>query len=144
MNERRVLTATLLALAAGVGFWTCKSSSSTTPDPPVPVIDDPSFASDIQTIFTTSCALSGCHAPGSAQGGLVLASGQAYANIVNVDSTEIPAKKRIVPGDAANSYLVLKIEGNQTSGSRMPPNGPLDSNRIQNIKNWVAKGAKNN
>ncbi len=144
MNNRRVFVAAFLVLAAAVGFWTCKSSSSTSPDPPLPVKDDPSFAADIQTIFTSSCALSGCHASGSAQGGLVLASGQAYGNLVNVASTEDAAKKRVLPGDAANSYLILKIEGNQTSGSRMPPTGPLDSSRIQNIKNWVAKGAKNN
>jgi len=144
MNNRRVLAVAFIILAAAVGFWTCKSSSSTNPDPPTPVKDDPSFAADIQTIFSSSCALSGCHAAGSAQGGLVLASGQAYANIVNIASTGDPAKKRVLPGDVANSYLVLKIEGNQTSGTRMPPTGPLASNLIQNIKNWVAKGAKYN
>jgi hypothetical protein len=39
----------------------------------------------------------------------------------------------------------MKIEGRQTSGVRMPSGGsPLSSVQIQNIKNWINKGAKNN
>jgi len=111
---------------------------------PETVISDPSFSSDIQPIFTSSCALSGCH-NSTAQAGMNLSQGQALANIVNVDSTQDPSKKRVLPTDAANSYLVIKIEGNQTVGTRMPQgSSPLSSVRIQNIKNWVDRGAKDN
>ncbi len=144
MKDRRLLRIAGFLFAAGIGVWTCKSSSSTTPETPVPVKDDPSFSADIQPIFTANCALGGCHGGGAGQAGLLLSSGLAYANIVNVASTEDPAKKRVLPGDVANSYLVLKIEGNQTSGTRMPPAGPLAASVIQNIKNWISKGAKNN
>jgi hypothetical protein len=52
---------------------------------------------------------------------------------------------RVLPGDAANSYLVKKIEGTQTVGTRMPQGrNALSSITIQNIKNWVDRGAKNN
>jgi hypothetical protein len=98
-------------------------------------------------IFTSNCALSSCH-NSTAQEGLILLQGQAYANIVNVDSTQDtqrPVRKRVLPGDAANSYLVIKIEGNQTVGDRMPQGrSALSSVRINNIKNWVNRGAKNN
>lgn len=67
-----------------------------------------------------------------------LSSGVAYSNLVNVDSTEVPSLKRVLPNDAANSYLVHKIEGNQAVGDRMPLNrSPLSSAKIQNIKNWI-------
>ena len=108
------------------------------------VIDDPSFASDIQPIFTNNCAVAGCH-NAAAQAGLVLLSGVAYGNLVNVNSTQEPTKKRVNPSDPAGSYLVIKIDGNQTQGGRMPAGGSaLSSAKRQNIRNWIAKGAKNN
>jgi hypothetical protein len=118
----------------------CKSSSTTPSDTPK---DDPSFSGDIQAIFSQSCAVSSCH-NSSASGGLTLTNGQAYANLVNVASTGEPTKVRVIPNDAPNSYLVIKLEGRQTVGVKMPAGGSLSSTQIQNIKNWIAKGAKNN
>jgi hypothetical protein len=91
-------------------FYSCKSSTPTQSDQSSGIKDDPSFANDIQPIFNASCALSGCHNT-SAQAGLALLQGQAYNNIVNVASTEDTSKKRVLPNDATNSYLVIKIEG---------------------------------
>ena len=45
---------------------------------------------------------------------------------------------------AYNSYLVIKLEGRQTIGVKMPLGGSLDAVRLQNIKNWINKGANNN
>jgi hypothetical protein len=132
-----------LAVLAIVFLSHCSSDSSTTTEPPPSVKDDPSFAADIQSIFTNNCISSGCHNAGVA-GGLVLLEGQSYSNLVNVASNQEPGKTRAIPNDSANSYLVIKLEGRQTSGSRMPLGGTLDSNSIQNIKNWVDKGAKDN
>lgn len=135
----------ILFIVLGIGLaiiFYSACGTSTSPAPPQ-VKENPSFADDIQPIFTASCASSSCHG-GAAQGGLVLTSGQSYNNIVNVDSTQDPAKKRILPGDAANSYLVIKIENRQSIGTRMPPSGSLASNSIQNIRNWVTRGANNN
>lgn len=131
-----------LGLAAVLaGATVCKTAGSSGPsDTPK---DDPSFAADIQPIFTSSCALSSCHA-GAAAGGLNLASGQSYNNLVNVASTGEPNRIRVVPNDATNSYLVVKLEGRQTVGSKMPLGGSLSATALQNIKNWVNKGAKNN
>jgi len=134
-----ILALGLLAVAG------CKSGGSPSqPTPDITLKDDPSFAGDIQTIFNASCALSGCH-NASASGGLVLSQGQAYINLVNVVSTGEPPKVRVIPSDAGNSYLVIKLEGRQTVGVRMPQGGSaLSANRIQNIKNWINKGAKDN
>lgn len=142
MSNRRISGAVLLILAGALAFAACKSSSS--PDEASPVKDDPSFAADIQTIFNSSCNAASCHGGAAGQAGLVLLSGQAYNNLVNVTSSQDPAKKRVLPGDATNSYIVMKLEGRQTIGTKMPQGGSLASNSLQNIKNWVNKGAKNN
>jgi hypothetical protein len=137
----RVLTALILAAVLAFASWMCKSSS--TPSVPDQVKENPSFASDIQPVFTNSCSTSGCHG-GTGQVGLVLSAGQSYALLVNVDSTQEPPMKRVVPSDAVNSYLVIKLENRQTVGSRMPPSGALSATSLQNIKNWINKGANNN
>jgi hypothetical protein len=137
------LVVILVALTMGVLDY-CGSNSSTNTEPPPTVKEDPSFASDIQAIFSNSCISSGCHNAG-ASAGLVLLQGQAYASLVNVASTQEPGKTRVIPTDAANSYIVIKLEGRRTNGGRMPLGAnALHANTIQNIKNWINRGAKNN
>ena len=126
----------------GVFFFTACSSPSS-PQTPATAKDDPSFAGDIQPIFNGSCAASGCHGA-SAQSGLSLVQGQSYVNLVNIGSIEEVSRKRVLPGDAANSYIVIKLEGRQTIGAKMPLGGSLDAVSLQNIKNWINKGANNN
>ncbi len=121
-------------------------SSPEEPEPPQEQpIANPSFSQDIQAaIFNGSCSLSGCH-NATASAGLNLTQGNAYNNLVNVNSTQDPTKTRVLPSDANNSYLVIKIEGRQTIGGRMPLNRtPLSGTKIQNIKNWINNGANNN
>jgi hypothetical protein len=132
-----------LTVLAIIFLSQCSSDSSTGTEPPPALKDDPSFAADIQSVFTNNCISPGCHNAGAA-GGMVLLQGQSYANLVNVASTQEPGKTRVIPSDSANSYIVIKLEGRQTNGSRMPLGGALNSNSIQNIKNWIDKGAKNN
>ena len=109
------------------------------------VVDDPSFSTNIQEIFARrGCTSSGCHGAGF-QASLDLRSSAAYAELVNVTSTQEPDFVRVIPGDPQNSYLVMKIEGRQNVGTRMPQTGGiLDSIDITNIRNWIAQGAKNN
>jgi len=133
----------LTVVAATVFSLHCSDSPSQPDQPPV-VKDDPSFSADIQPIFNANCTSSSCHGSG-ASGGLVLLQGQAYANLVDVASIQDPSKKRVLPNNAENSYIVIKLEGRQTTGGRMPLGGSaLASGHIQNIKNWINKGAKNN
>lgn len=102
-----------------------------------------SFIQD--NVFTPTCAVSGCHAGASPAAGMDLSAGQAFTNIVGVNSGQAPTLQRVNPGDADNSYLVQKIEGTATVGGRMPLNGsPLSSELIQNIREWIAAGAENN
>jgi hypothetical protein len=108
------------------------------------VVASPSFATHIQPIFTNSCSLSSCHNASSSRGGLSLAAGQAYANLVNINAIAEAGKIRVIPNDADNSYLLIRLEGRQSVGGKMPPGGSLSANRIQTIKNWINQGAQNN
>ena len=105
---------------------------------------DPSFANVIQEIFNRrGCASGSCH--GSAQAaGLHLSSGSSYASLVDVTATQA-AVARVIPGNANDSYLIVKVEGRQTVGQRMPIGGAaLDNIDLTNLKNWINQGAKNN
>ena len=103
-----------------------------------------SFANDIQEIFTNHCAISGCHNSASARAQLVLEEGLAYAKLVNVTSFREPDYKRVFPADAYHSYLVIKLEGRQTVGSRMPLTGSITDIEVKNIKTWINDGAQDN
>jgi predicted CxxxxCH...CXXCH cytochrome family protein len=104
MSTRRTWGLVLFVFAGMAVLATCKSSSS--PDEVTPVKDDPSFAADIQPVFNTCTAVS-CHGGAAAdRAGPPLR--QAYNNLVNVTSGQEPPKKRVLPGDATNSYVVVK------------------------------------
>ena len=52
---------------------------------------------------------------------------------------------RVIPANADSSYLVMKVEGTQPCGARMPlGDQPLDTIDMQNIRNWVTENALNN
>ena len=99
-----------------------------------------------QTIFTTSCAVSGCHAGPRPQQLMDLSAGQAFANLVGVPSRERPTLDRVVPGVPDASYLVWKIEGRpEITGARMPlGRPPLSAAQIALIRQWIAEGALDN
>ena len=53
----------------------------------------------------------------------------------------------MIPGNANNSYLVMKLEGAASiTGLRMPRNGPpfLTDAQVQMIRAWITAGAANN
>ena len=111
-------------------------------EPPV------SFASSVQPIFSANCATSGCHSGAFPAGNMNLESGQAYGNIVNVASLEVPALKRVLPSDASSSYLYRKLKFTGSPdivGVQMPfGSAPLPSDEIDAIEAWINQGAQNN
>ncbi len=135
----------LLALSTAL-LAACSGDSPAEPDDDDGrvVKANPSFAADIQEIFDRrGCSSSACH--GSAQqAGMDLRSGAAYGALVDVTaSTE--SIVRVIPGDPDGSYLVMRVEGRQNVGSRMPLGGaPLDAIDLTNLRNWIATGAPAN
>lgn len=129
-------------LLMAVAFAACSKSSPAGPTSPSVSDTTVSFASQVQPIFTESCAVPGCHVTGGIAP-MSLQVGKAYGDIVNVPSIEQLPYIRVKPYDADSSYLYLKITGR--AGTRMPLNkAPLDSSNIATIRTWINQGAKNN
>ena len=109
------------------------------------ILENPSFSTDIQEIFNRrGCTAAQCHGS-TEEAGLDLRAGASYAELVNVVAFSDADFFRVEPGDAQNSYLVMKLEGRQTAGETMPLDGaPLDNIDLTNIRNWIDNGAPEN
>jgi len=123
---KRLLTYTGLLLFLGIGLSGCykdvilPTAAETAPPQYV------SFSSDLQPIYNSNCALSGCHVPGSQAPYLTpdLSYQQLLGGYVNT----------ITPTD---SRLYIAING------IMEVHIPLASDR-QKIYDWIRNGAPNN
>ena len=74
-----------------------------------------------------------------------LTEGHTYAFTVGVDSNELSGFKRVDPGNAADSYLYMKLAGDpRIVGERMPFGGMLTTAEIEAVKQWIDAGAQNN
>lgn len=140
----RIIPGSRFLLLVCLGYFLLNCCSSLGPDELESVKEDPSFAQDIQPIFNNNCTLSGCH-NSAASAGLDLTREQAYGNLVNVAAIQGTNNIRVIPYSAKDSYLVIKLEDRQSTGSRMPLGGSrLSQNKILNIRNWINRGARNN
>ena len=115
----------------------------------------PSFARDVQPIFTARCAIPACH-QGPAQiasGGQSLEEGVAYVQAVNVRATT-GKLLRVKPGSIKGSQLAHRILGKglpprttampQGCPGFVPAGGCLTQAEIFTILSWIANGAPNN
>lgn len=147
-------------------IWSCKkSSSSDNPysnwkdDPKKPVIEDvvidPNSIQGLhKNIFKPTCSNSGCHDGNFEPDFRTIES--SYNSLINRLSTNTDPNnpqfsKRVVPSDALNSMLLHRIlEFIPGSQGKMPlttdPGSDWPEKKdeyIQNIKNWINNGAKN-
>jgi len=138
---------TISAVDTGTTFIVVNDNSTATPDTirisiyvfSAAVHPTVHFATQLQLIFNSRCT--GCHGN---SGGLSLASGSSYANLVNVQSaSSCTSFKRVLPGSADNSTLYRKVSGT-TCGGRMPQGGTLSVGEIALIQTWINEGAGNN
>ena len=145
---RWLLAASLTAVALAWGCADFESTVDPTGGLPDVEVANPSFANDIQPIFTRRCAIGGCHTVNSARAELVLLPGHAYDSLVNKRSYLSSVYDRVEPGDAASSWLVRMIgpdEDAREHNARMPLGGhPLTDNQIATIVNWIENGALRN
>ena len=96
------------------------------------------YQTQIQTIFNSNCT--SCHINGGGYfGGLDLST---YENLMLGNSNNGPV---VTVGDGANSYIIQKLQGT-APGSQMPDGGagPLPSDQINLIAQWIDEGAMNN
>ena len=111
------------------------------------VVADPSFSRDVQPILTARCATGGCHSAASRQSGLDLTPAASYDALVNQISVSSSERLlRVKPGDAANSWLVRRIEADPARREHLPRMPlaitPLTDNQIATIVNWINQGAR--
>ena len=128
-----------LLLALAVIAAACSGLTTSTDMVFDSALEGPATFERVQTrIFDVSCAASGCHRAGVWPR---LSAGQAYENIVDVESTQgLPL---VYPGLPDSSYLYLKLLPDaEISGQRMPPGGPyLDAASLEIVRAWIERGA---
>jgi len=94
------------------------------------------FESRIQPIFM-NCT--GCHGEnGSA--GLDLRPGEAFGNLVGVESTTNPPQARVQPFEPADSLLLSAVNCTTTGGPSFQMPG-TDPGQRALIRDWIAQGA---
>ena len=134
------------ALSLALALFALAGCSDKGAEPLAPHDHDPdpvgiSFATDIQPIFDAHCV--SCHGAG-ASGGLDLRAAATPGSLVNVAATSY-AGARVVPGDPHVSVLFLKLEGDPSTGARMPFGGAvLDPALRLLIHDWIEQGALDN
>lgn len=98
-------------------------------------------------VFTPSCASGSCHRGAAANAGrLSLEAGLARAQLVNTASTTQTSWMRVVPSDAAHSYLLVAIgaiSGPLPQAGVMPlGSAALCQEKRDAVQRWIAAGAQ--
>jgi len=134
----------IFLIGTAIFFIGCTEENSTQPGPTTSTNVPLSKLSDIQQkVFTQTCALSNCHGSANNQANLLLSEGNAFSNLINVQSLLFPQFKRVLP-DSSSKSLIIKILRGEVN-PRMPLNGnPLDPAVIDSIAKWIDQGAQNN
>jgi hypothetical protein len=159
MNKSATLALTLAVLSAA--SWGCGSSSnSPTPGDTSPT-DTTTDAATVTFTKVYSDILSGacvaCHSPpagvGNSAGALNMSSqALAYTNLQGSaagSSCRGSGLERVVPGNAAMSLLVQKVDSaTPPCGTQMPDECGaagtcLSAAQVQEIEDWINEGAKN-
>jgi len=95
-------------------------------------------------IFAPTCAVAQCHDSETHQGNLILLSGAAYGNLINVVPDKAGAADdgllRVTPGDPDMSFLYRKLTNDLEAdyGDSMPfLRGPIDDSLIELVRLWI-------
>ena len=103
-----------------------------------------SYARDVEPLIVSECG--DCHGGDNPKKGLDLSKGVGYRNIVGVKSQEVPTMDIVKAGDAAGSYLWLKVTHTATEGKGMPrtlfSSKKLPQDKLDLIQKWIADGAQ--
>ncbi len=106
--------------------------------------DGVTWEARIKLILEFNCG--GCHNTDDPQGGLTLLGDGVYERLLE-PSGQLTEMNLIEPGDPENSYLYLKLIGDERiQGLQMPYNpltgaGSLDQAELADIETWIVNGA---
>ncbi len=105
------------------------------------IVLGPTLSQIQAVVFTPSCATVGCHAGVGAAAGLNLETGNSFAELVGVASSQVPVILQVAANDPNNSYLIQKMEATAIVGGVMPPAGALPQLTIDVVRQWITDGA---
>lgn len=90
-------------------------------------------------IFENDCSTPGCHSGSKPKKGLNLEMDEMMAELIDVPSIEIDKLKLIDTARPQQSYLLMKIRGDEgIADHRMPVEAPpLTADKIKIIEEWV-------
>lgn len=91
------------------------------------------FQNTILPLVVSSCATTGCHDQASHKDGVILID---YASIIKTGE--------IKSGDPEDSEFFETLTDDGDDLMPPPPYNPLNSEQIQEIRTWIAQGAKDN
>ena len=113
------------------GGGTDPETADTYTGPPV------SFEEALTEVLVPSCGFDSCH--GSGAGYLRIYENQSEEEWLEMRSNVLPSRKMVIPGDAAGSYLIKKMENStDIEGEGMPPpSGGLSGYRIGMVRSWI-------
>lgn len=109
-------------------------------------------------IFNRNCGSTSCHSPtagGGAPGGTIVLTTESHDKLVNVDTTLAAGRKHVVPGNVAQSYLMVVLRHlplaeadppapEPRNGLYMPQNTPpICCQKLDAIARWIEAGALN-
>ena len=122
----------------------CTETNILEPEPePDPSIPFSKFSSIQEIVFSPRCDRPGCHGTTNTQANLLLGRGEAYQNLVGVQSIIFPILKRVLPDSSSQSLLIKILRGEVSP--RMPLEGDFLSDAvIDTIAKWIDDGAINN
>jgi hypothetical protein len=130
--------------------WLALYLAACTASDPDGSCDEAALHSDLMWIqshvFEQTCTLPSCHLGSGANAGrLDLRAGYAHGQLVDTASTSASMWKRVVPGNPAQSYLLVaigQVPGPLPLDGIMPPGGPeLCPEKRGAIQRWIEAGA---
>ena len=146
MNHKSIVAHALSFLSAMCGCGNSSTPANT--DPNTKMV---TFTKVYTEVISVTCVP--CHAPGGvgdAAGGLDMSTqAVAYANLQKSAVAPCSGLARVVPGDAAMSLLVEKVESaHPPCGTQMPygcggATPCLSAAQVEEIVDWTNGGAKN-
>lgn len=135
------LRATVVACLIGFGCGDkAEDTSNGGSDPEsADVYDGPpvSFEEALTEVLVPSCGFDSCH--GSGAGYFRIHENQTEEEYLELMSTVLITRQMVIPGNAATSYLIKKMEGStDIDGEAMPPpDGGLSGYRIGMVRSWI-------